>query len=249
MLIRDQLRRQGEALFRRRNVLPALMLPLAALALWDSGWIERRYGRAADDAFEWLCLGVSLVGIALRVAVAGSVPRRTSGRHARKGMVADTLNTTGIYSVMRHPLYVANFAIFAGFLLTTTNLWPVVVGTLLFWLYYERIAFAEEEFLLRQFGDRYVAWAEATPAVVPRLRAWRRPDLPFSWRRAVRREYRTLCATLLAFAVLDLVEDALAHGRFELDAKTRLLLAVAAALFATIRLLDKRTRLLRVVDR
>lgn len=249
MLIRDQLRRQGETLFRWRSVLPLLLLPLGLLALPGSAWIEQRYGRTADDAFEALCMAVSALGLALRIAVAGYVPRRTSGRQTRKGMVASSLNTTGLYSLLRHPLYLANFAIFAGFLLTTASLWPLLVGGLCFWIYYERIAFAEEEFLLREFGESYAAWARATPALLPRLSAWRRPALPFSWRHAVRREYRTVCATLLAFAVLDVLEDALAHGRFALEPRARWLLAAAALLFVSIRLVDKRTRLLRVTDR
>lgn len=249
MLIRDQLRRQGEASFRGRNLLPVLLLPLALLALPHSRWIEDRYGRAFDDAFEWLGMGVSFAGVALRFAVAGYVPRRTSGRHARKGMVADVLNDTGLYSLVRHPLYLANFVIFAGFLLTTGGLWPVLVGCLLCWIYYERIAFAEEEFLLRQFGERYAAWAQTTPALIPRLRAWRRPALPFSWRSAVRREYRTVAATLLAFAVLDLVEDAVVHGRVGLETDTTVVLALAALVFVPIRIVHKRTRWLRVPDR
>ena len=249
MLIRDQLRAQGEALFRRRDVLPVLMLPLGALALWESSWVVRRYGPHAGDVLEWLCMGVSFLGIALRVAVAGFVPRRTSGRHTRAGMVADALNTTGIYSVMRHPLYLANFIIFAGFLLTTANVWPVVGGILVFWLYYERIAFAEEEFLIAQFGDHYRAWAEATPALLPRLRAWRRPALPYCWRTAVKREYQTVCATLFAYGLLDLVQDSVARQRFAPEPSSLVLLASATLGYVALRFLRKRTQLLKVPGR
>lgn len=249
MLIRDQLRKQGERLFRWRNTAPVILIPLALLALPQSRWIEARYGQGVDDTFEWLCLGVSLLGVGLRFAIAGCLPRRSSGRNTHKGQVADVLNTTGIYSLVRHPLYLANFAIFVGFLLTSGSLWPVAVGCLLFWLYYERIAFAEEAFLLHQFGERYVAWAQATPALVPRLRMWHPPALPFCWRSALKREYRTVCATLLAFAVLDVVEDAVTHGRFGLEAENLALLACAAIVFLAVRFVHKRTRLLHAPGR
>jgi protein-S-isoprenylcysteine O-methyltransferase Ste14 len=249
MLIREALREQGEALFRLRSSLPLLLLPLAALALRDSEWLERSYGDAVDDCYDWLCVGISGVGLALRVAVAGCVPRRSSGRNTRKGQVADVLNTTGLYSVVRHPLYLANGIVFAGLLLATTSPWFVLAGGLAFLLYYERIAYSEEEFLLGRFGARYRAWADATPALLPRLSRWQPPALPFCWRTAVKREYQTLCTAIVAFAVLDHAEDALALGRVEFEAETTLLLAFAALLFVGVRRVRRRTHWLRVPGR
>ena len=48
---------------------------------------------------------VSLFGLAVRVRTAGHTPDRTSDRRTAEGQVADEPNTTGIYSVMRNPLY------------------------------------------------------------------------------------------------------------------------------------------------
>jgi protein-S-isoprenylcysteine O-methyltransferase Ste14 len=249
VLIRDSLREQGELLFRLRSSLPLILLPVAALALRDSEWLERSYGDVVDDCYDWLCVAISGVGLALRIAVAGCVPKRTSGRNTRKGQVADTLNTTGLYSVVRHPLYLANGAVFAGLLLATASPWFVLAGALAFLLYYERIAYSEEEFLLARFGARYRAWAAATPALVPRLSAWQPPELPFCWRTAVKREYQTVCTAIVAFAVLDYAEDALALGRVEFEAETTLLLALGALLFVGIRLVRTQTRWLRVPGR
>jgi len=249
VLIRDAFREQGEALFRLRSHLPLLLLPLAALALRDSEWLERSYGDAIDDCYDGLCIAISVLGLALRVAVAGGVPKRTSGRNTRKGQVADALNTTGLYAVVRHPLYLGNAIIFAGLLLATGSPWFVLVGGLAFLLYYERIAFSEEEFLLGRFGERYRAWAAATPAFLPRFSAWRPPALPFCWRTAVKREYQTVSTALVAFAVLDHVEDALALGRVELETESAALLALAALLFTGVRLVRTQTRWLRVPGR
>jgi protein-S-isoprenylcysteine O-methyltransferase Ste14 len=249
VLIRDAFREQGEALFRLRSSLPLLLLPLAALALRDSEWLERSYGDAVDDCYDWLCLATSALGLALRVAVAGCVPKRTSGRNTRKGQVADALNTSGLYSVVRHPLYLANGVVFAGLLLATGSAWFVLVGGLAFLLYYERIAFSEEEFLLARFGERYRAWAVATPAFLPRLSAWRPPALPFCWRTAVKREYQTVSTALVAFAGLDHLEDALALGRVELEAESVFLLVLAALVFGGVRLVRTQTRWLRVLGR
>jgi protein-S-isoprenylcysteine O-methyltransferase Ste14 len=249
VLIRDRMREQGQMLFRLRSGLPLLLTPILVLALRDSQWLEASWGDAIDDVYDWICVALSAAGLAMRIAIAGTVPKRTSGRNTRKGQVADTLNITGAYSLVRHPLYVANFAIFAGFLLASGSFWFVLAGSLAYCLHYERIVLAEEDFLLHRFGPRYVAWANATSALVPRLRNWQPPSLPFSWRTAIKREYQTICATLAAFALLDYAEDAVALGQVEFEAEATLLLSVAAVGFLATRLVRKRTRWLDVPGR
>ena len=245
MLIRDRLREQGERLFRGRSFLPLLLVPLGLLALWQSRDFESRLGAT----YEGLCLALTVAGLALRFAVAGSVPRGSSGRRTRSGLVADDLNTTGVYSLMRHPLYLANFLLFLGFLLAFGGFWPALTGSLIFWLYYERIALSEEHYLEREFGERYLAWARETPALLPDFRRWRPPALHFRLRSALKREYRTLCGTLLAFAVLHLLRDSLVHGRFVLGPGPATGLIGAALVFALLRFLHKRTRFLHAPGR
>ena len=65
---------------------------------------------------EMIFLAVSLLGEAIRIITVGHAPRNTSGRNTTEGQVADVINTSGIYSIIRHPLYVGNF------LLTSTQL-------------------------------------------------------------------------------------------------------------------------------
>ena len=68
------------------------------------------------------------------------------------GRWPSTLNTSGLYSVVRHPLYLGNYLMWLGVALFSRTWWAPVIVSLVFWLYYERIMFAEEEFLRRQFG-------------------------------------------------------------------------------------------------
>jgi protein-S-isoprenylcysteine O-methyltransferase Ste14 len=103
MMRRDLLQKQGETIFRHRGYMPVFIIPIMLFVLQDSEWIELRFGDMVDDVYDWLCLGVSMAGIAFRVATVGFLPRRTSGRNKRKGQVADELNTTGMYSIVRHP--------------------------------------------------------------------------------------------------------------------------------------------------
>ena len=71
---------------------------------------------------------------------------------------------------------------------------------LVFWVYMERVMYAEEAYLRRTFGDAYLSWASATPAFIPRLRGWRRAELPFSWRVVLRREHSSCFAIVVVFA-------------------------------------------------
>jgi len=246
MLLRDRIREQGNLLFRWRGLVPLLLAPAWLLAVRHHEWIELRFGDFIDDLFDCACVAISVTGLALRVATVGHVPRRSSGRNTRKGQVADTLNTTGFYSIVRNPLYLANGLILTGFLLATGSLWLVAVGLLGCCLHYERVIFAEEAFLVERFGDRYREWAEKTPAFFPRLSLWTPPARPFCWRTALLREYQTTFALVVAFAVKDYLEDWLAHNRIDLELDSTIAVAIAFAAFLVVRTLRKKTRLLKV---
>src|SRR5690625_4190690 len=113
---------------------------------------------------------VSIAGLSIRLVTIGFTSKNTSGRNTTEGQVADTLNTTGIYSTVRHPLYLGNFLMWLGIALWTGNFWFIISFCLFYWVYYERIMFAEESFLRKKFGDRYLEWAEQTPAFFPSLK-------------------------------------------------------------------------------
>jgi protein-S-isoprenylcysteine O-methyltransferase Ste14 len=93
---------------------------------------------------------ISLVGTVIRIIVVGYAADNTSGRNTDK-QIADSINTTGLYSCMRHPLYLANYIMWLGIAVPMQNIYFVVISSLLFWLYYERIMFAEEQFLRNKF--------------------------------------------------------------------------------------------------
>ncbi len=241
-MLADELERSGNWLFRHRSWLPIAAVPVVLVGLRPApGW-------AALQAWEALCLAVALVGLALRALVVGFAPRGTSGR-ATVGPEAEQLNTSGIYSLVRHPLYVANYLMWLGLALMSRSPAVVVIVTLLYWIYYERIIIAEEAYLERRFGDVFRAWAAHTPALLPRLTGWRRPQERLSLRVILRREY----ASLFAFAVLYALICAAAHRelpphRLGLCPVTAWLLASSTLVYVTLRSL-KKAGLLHVAGR
>ena len=89
---------------------------------------------------------VGLLGLFSRILVVGHTPQNTSGRNTRE-QIAEVLNTTGWYSVVRHPLYLGNYLMGLGIALFPFVWWVPIIYTLSFALYYERIMVAEEDFL------------------------------------------------------------------------------------------------------
>ncbi|MBF0254846.1 MAG: hypothetical protein HQL11_06975 [Candidatus Omnitrophica bacterium] len=78
------------------------------LAMGRSETLEKLFGEGVDTAWEIFCIAVSFAGLFLRAAVVGVVPKDTSGRNTG-GQLARSLNTTGMYSVSRNPIYLADF--------------------------------------------------------------------------------------------------------------------------------------------
>ncbi|TCT12417.1 lipid A phosphate methyltransferase [Tepidamorphus gemmatus] len=204
-MLENELVRQGNWLFRRRSYLPLVILPVAMVAFAQSDWVIHAFGDGVEDIWDFGCLLIALSGLAVRGAIVGFVPRGSSGRTTRMQR-AEALNTSGMYSQMRHPLYFANFLIFLGFLLVFKSLLFGLGGALAFFLYYERIMLAEERFMEERFGDAYRHWAQRTPAILPRFSGWVWPELPFSLRTVLRREYPGLYLITVFFLVVEALE-------------------------------------------
>jgi len=122
------------------------------------------------------------------------------------------LNRVGMYSIVRNPLYVANGIMLFGVTLATATFWFVAVTMLAYWLYIERIISAEEAYLAEEFGEAYDDWAAETPCFLPRVSRWKAPDLSFSLRLMLRREYPGFIALATAFTLVELISDVFLEG-------------------------------------
>ena len=77
--------------------------------------------------------------------------------------------------------------------------------SLLFWIYYERIMFAEERFLERKFGDDYLIWASKLPAFFPSILDFKKSDTKFSIITVLRREYASVLAAVVGFVFIEVL--------------------------------------------
>ena len=248
MVLRENIEKQGSFLFKWRSYLPLLTVPLFIIALCHSEYLERVFGDFADKFWEGLCIGISFLGLFVRVLVAGYVPRGTSGRNTR-WQVAETLNTTGMYSIVRNPLYLGNFIIVLGILLFVQVWWIVVIGIAGFWFFYERIVFTEEGFLRRKFGTVFLEWKKKTPVFYPRFKNWQKPNIPLSFKTVLRREFSTFFSIVASFTFLDITADLLSEGKLEIESFWIIFFSVGLIIYITLLILKKKTKILDVEGR
>jgi hypothetical protein len=127
--------------------------------------------------------------------------------------------------------------------------WLTLIYILVFWLYYERIIFAEEAYLRDKFGNEYLEWANKTPAFIPKLSQYRKANLPFSLRNVLRREYNGFFAVIVILFVLETVGEIFVKGRLEFDLGWIFLLGIGFVVWMVLRSLKKYTKVLYVEGR
>ena len=239
--------KSGNFLFRYRGQIPVILFLLAVPVIYYtdiSGLNE-----LTIKLITVLAIIISSSGFLIRAWTIGTTPKGTSGRNTREGQVAETLNTGGIYSLIRHPLYLGNYLMWTGIVVFTFNPWFMIMVSLLFWIYYERIMFAEERFLERKFGEKYLEWSKKVPAFLPYFKGYKKNKIPFSIKSVLRREYSGVLATVLAFTFIDHLRYYFTEGAFETGRVSTWVLGVTLLVTLLLRSLKHYTRALNEKDR
>ncbi len=236
----------GTWLFRWRSYLPLALIIISIPAILNFSYPSGSY--AYELVWEMFCFAVSLAGLLIRAYTIGHTPKHTSGRNT-KDQVASVLNTTGIYSVTRNPLYLGNFFMVMGVVMFARCWWLYLVYVLVFWIYYRLIILTEEDFLSTKFGQEYDDYWQRTPAFFPGIKQWKTPSLSFSLRNVLKREYPGFFAVIASFTVLDFLCESILAGKFKISVVWVILFFFGLATYLTLRFLRKKTRLLHVEGR
>jgi len=109
-------------------------------------------------AFYWIGFGVATVGMLIRLWASGHVKKNKE------------LATDGPYAYVRHPLYVGNILLLAGFCIASQLWWSVPVMLAFLWFYYPTAISYEDRKLRKLFGEQWEAWAADTHALIPRFK-------------------------------------------------------------------------------
>ena len=245
MALVHEFENSGNWLFKRRSWLPVFMVVAGIVMMY----LGNRQAILFDLHYELIFLGVSMLGQVIRIITVGFTPKNTSGRNTINGQIADELNVTGIYSVVRHPLYLGNFFMWLGPVLFLRSFWFTVVFGLFYWLYYERIMFAEEQFLRKKFGDIYDKWSEKVSPFIPFSFKFIPANLPFSIKNVLKREYNSFINIFVIFTIIDLFRNYFLSGRIYLTNIWIWLFASAFVIWIGVRTIHKRTQWLEVEGR
>ena len=236
----------GAILFRWRSYAP-----LTVLALLVGSVTIRPVpvgGAAAVPLWVSVAMLLGLVGLTIRGCALGCVPRGTSTRGTVEPTAA-TLNVCGLYSVVRHPLYVGNFFLWMGVAAVSGRPLGLVVTFSGFWLYYERIMMAEERFLFDRFGRRFQEWAERTPAFIPAIRPLTPSRLTFSARAWLGRDYPALYGFVAAASVVAAVRWLAVGADRDGFAEWVAFFGTGTVMYLIVHTLKRRTRVFEVAGR
>jgi protein-S-isoprenylcysteine O-methyltransferase Ste14 len=213
MALKEELKIQGDFLFKYRSYLPLIILGVGlAVFILDKYHATESPVTWFSEAYTYICLAVSLLGLLIRIITVGTTPKNTSGRNTKDGQLAEELNTSGIYSTVRHPLYLSNFFMWLGVTMLTDNTWFIVSFVWFYAFYYERIMYAEEHFLTDKFGQQYSKWSEKTPAIIPSFKNFTKAIYPFNIKKVLKKEKNGLWAIFLLFWIFDLVGGYIEKG-------------------------------------
>ncbi|MCF8496546.1 MAG: isoprenylcysteine carboxylmethyltransferase family protein [Alphaproteobacteria bacterium] len=253
MSLHDTMIKHGHGMFRYRGYIPLLLLGPLLIAMKESVGLEREMGSRLEDLWVLFCFLLALSGLIMRWYTVGHVPAGTSGRNT-KTQRADYLNTTGLYSIVRNPLYLGNFITILGVALSIKIWWLPLMTGLGFFIYMERIIMAEEAFLSEKYGKVYEDWRKRTPLIIPNLMLWKKPEHSFSVKTVLKREYPGLMGLGAAFFMTEFITDIFFEhesitGWFSEDFTWPLVFGMILAIGLTLRFLKKHTDILKVEGR
>lgn len=250
MRLADRFTTEGRQLFARRSVVPLVLLPVVLLAMPESRRVEAQLGAPWALAIQWLALAVAFAGVAVRCAAVGFAPDGTSSRDTHR-LRAPSLNSTGMYSIVRHPLYLGSALIWLGAAMSLRVWWLVVIVGLVYWLYIERVMLVEEQFLRQTFRAAFDDWVDRTPAFVPRWSQWTSPSGPFLWKRVLG-EHNGLLGIAVVMPLLEFLADQQDGGesltRWSHDHFDLVTLLAAGVLISSLSLVLRRRLAERATD-
>jgi protein-S-isoprenylcysteine O-methyltransferase Ste14 len=247
MSLEQSFEKQGNFLFKYRGQFPIILFLLAIPFIYSTDLSNLYF--IDNKIFYYILISILFIlGFIIRCYTIGTTPSGTSGRNT-KSQIADSLNTDGVYSIIRHPLYLGNYLIWLSIAIYTYSLFFPLFMSLLFWLYYERIMFAEEKFLEKKFGDKFINWSNLVPAFFPKKLVMTVSPVKFSFKSVLRREYASYLSAISAFLFIDIVRIIVFNNMLFLEKNKLIFFIVSIIIVLILRTLKHYTLLLNESDR
>jgi protein-S-isoprenylcysteine O-methyltransferase Ste14 len=123
-------------------------------------------GKFPRECMLWLGYALVLVGAFGRVYCSAFIGGRKN----------DEVVRTGIFAVVRNPLYVFSFIALLGIGLQSGSVIVLLLLVAVFALYYPLVVAKEEAFLTHKFGEPYTKYTQEVPRWLPNLKLWNEPE-------------------------------------------------------------------------
>ena len=247
MSIKKSLEASGNFLFKYRGHIPLIVFLLSVPVAFFTPYHTYSSFKGLDEIFLFVSLFFISLGHFIRARTIGRRSIQTSGRN-RSHQVAKVLTKTGWYSLLRHPLYFGNYLIWLGLAIFLSNFWFVIILSLLFWMYYERIMFAEEVFLEAKFGGEFTVWASKTPSFFPSIKNYKPNDFPFSWRVVIKNEYPGIISSATSFLFILILKRIVLLGHFSFCSSDAVFVVIIVVFGVSCKLLKKFTAVFEQMD-
>lgn len=144
----------------------AILMVIGAITAFTSPLIEASIRRNFDFNWFLLVLGVMIMVLGWSVIYYANKTITENWSPSIEKTEDQKLITEGIYSVVRHPLYLSGMLILMGTNIYFQNSWSWLAIILAFVMTLYRIP-REERQLEARFGQVYVAYKQNTKAIIP----------------------------------------------------------------------------------
>jgi protein-S-isoprenylcysteine O-methyltransferase Ste14 len=162
----------------------------------------------------------------------------TSGRESY--LKADALNTTGIYAIVRNPLYIGNFFMFTGIVIVFSNVFAVLVFAVFLILQYYFIILSEESFLKEKYGESYETYCRHVRRILPTFKNYKRNQNPFSLKKVILKENDSIFNMLMMFLLVLLYKERVFSGSIDRPILYIIPGGILAALYVAVKIIKKR---------
>ena len=232
MQLDEKLKQIGNFAFRYRGY-QQLLYTIVFLSQ-----IKHFYKIPDNMAFEFSCVAIVILGLIIRILTVGFVHQNTSGRNV-SGQQADELNTTGIYSILRNPLYLGNYLVVLGIRALSQSFTVIVLNSLIFMSIYVPIILVEEAYLSAKFKEKYIDFAKKVNCFIPSFKNFVKPNRKISYSMIIRREHDTWLTSFVGLGLLELVMEYCSHDYIFLNIQWQIMLLVVAIIWLIAKTVKK----------
>jgi protein-S-isoprenylcysteine O-methyltransferase Ste14 len=194
----------GNFLFKHRSFTPVPLIILVFIIFRPIDLEDK------NITINLVGLLISLLGETVRIIVVGYAHKGTSGRESY--LRADSLNISGIYSIVRNPLYIGNFFIYTGLVIVFSNIFAGLTFVIFLILQYYFVILAEENFLKEKYGLEYEIYCQKVKRIIPTFRGYKKNQIPFNLKKVIFKENDSVFNMVVMYLLVLLYKEKVFAG-------------------------------------